>query len=194
MKSVGGGEEFGRLVLALAAFALHCERGRARSAALRGTRPLESITVSTRPGQTPRRALVRTWFVVQRAQRALDGLARPDDRGEQQRTLLLLDVREHRERGPVTPLQCVQLSRRQLCEVGQHDPERELVASSQVESRPVARATRAPWPSEQPPAPNTHTSFYDAPNGEGGVIGSWSPAGPRPVTGRPRPALYMPSP
>jgi hypothetical protein len=56
---------------------------------------------------------------------ALDGLTRPDDRGEQQRTLLLLDVPEYRKRGSVTPLQCVQLSRRQLCGVGQHDPERE---------------------------------------------------------------------
>jgi hypothetical protein len=71
------------------------------------------------------RAWCRKTTLHDRVCSALDGLTRPDDRGEQQRTLLLLDVREHRERGPVTALQCVQLGRRQLCEVGQHDPERE---------------------------------------------------------------------
>jgi hypothetical protein len=43
--------------------------------------------------------------------------------------------------------------------------------------RAEAPVSPAEGPSEQPPAPNTHTFFYDAPNGEGGVIGSWSPAG-----------------
>lgn len=85
--------------------------------------------ISSQANATSKSLDVRGWCrkttLNDRVCSALDGLTRPDDRGEQQRTLLLLDVPEHRERGPVTPLQCVQFSRRQLCEVGQHDPERE---------------------------------------------------------------------